>query len=128
MVDAQALITKETVTTEDRANFDKMIADADVLSADITRMQAVEKFNTEQNRSTRPPRAGFGNDDKSEETVKNQKRAFTAVDAYRQVSAENRAFIRTQEQRDLGVGAIAGPITGGNVLVPTGFDPTFHRL
>jgi hypothetical protein len=33
----RAVITKETVTTEDRSNFDKMIADADVLSADITR-------------------------------------------------------------------------------------------
>ena len=53
MVDAQALITKEAVTTEDRANFDKMIAAADVDSADITRMQAVENFNKEQNRSTR---------------------------------------------------------------------------
>jgi len=71
MVDAQALITKETVTTEDRANFDKMIAAADVDSADITRMQAVDKFNAEQRASGRPPRAGFGNDDKSKETVKN---------------------------------------------------------
>jgi hypothetical protein len=77
MVDAQALFTKETVTSEDRSNFDRMIADSDVLSADITRMQAVEKFNAEQRGTTRPPRAGFGNDDQSEETIKNQKRAFT---------------------------------------------------
>ena len=102
MVDAQALITKETVTTEDRANFDKMIAAADVDSADITRMQAVENFNKEQNRSTRPPRAGFGNEDQTEETVKNQKRAFTQWMRTGNVSAENRAFIQTQEQRDLG--------------------------
>jgi hypothetical protein len=33
-----------------------MIADADVLGADITRMQAVEKFNAEQRNSPRPPR------------------------------------------------------------------------
>ena len=38
MVDAQALITKETVTTEDLTNFDRMIADNDLLPADITRM------------------------------------------------------------------------------------------
>jgi len=126
MVDAQALITKEKVTTEDRTNFDRMIADADSLSADITRMQAVENFTKEQQRSTRPPRAGFGNDDKFDETVNNQKRAFTQWMRTGQVSAENRQFIRTQEQRDLGVGAISAPITGGNVLVPTGFDPTFH--
>jgi HK97 family phage major capsid protein len=126
MVDAQALITKDNVTTEDRSKFDTMIADADVLSADITRMQSVEKFNAEQRSNNRPPRAGFGNDDKSDETIQNQKRAFTQWMRTGQVSAENRQFIRTQEQRDLGVGAIAGPITGGNVLVPTGFDPTFH--
>lgn len=127
MVDAQALITKETVTTEDRSNFDKMIADSDLLTADITRKQAVETFNKEQQRSTRPPRAGFGNDDKSEETIKNQKRAFKEWFRTGQVSAENRAFIRTEEQRDLGVGAISAPITGGNVLVPTGFDPILHN-
>jgi HK97 family phage major capsid protein len=126
MVDAQAVITKETVTTEDRTNFDRMIADADVLSADITRMQSVEKFNAEQRNSTRPPRAGFGNEDRSEETINNQKRTFTEWMRTGHVSAENRQFIRTQEHRDLGVGAISAPITGGNVLVPTGFDPTFH--
>jgi HK97 family phage major capsid protein len=125
MVDAQAIITKETVTTEDRSNFDNMIADADVLSADLTRMQAVENFNKEQNRSTRPPRAGFGNDDKSEATVQSQKRAFTEWMRTGQVSAENRQYLRT-EQRDLGVSTPGGAITGGNVLVPTGFDPTFH--
>lgn len=126
MVDAQALITKETVTTEDRSNFDKMIADSDALTADITRMQAVENFNKEQQRSTRPPRAGFGNEELTEETIRNQKRAFTQWMRTGHVSAENRQFIRTSEQRDLGVGAISAPITGGNVLVPTGFDPTFH--
>jgi HK97 family phage major capsid protein len=126
MVDAQAIITKETVTTEDRAKFDQMIAAADVDSADITRMQAVENFNKDQNRSTRPPRAGFGNEDQTEENIKNQKRTFTEWMRTGQVSPENRQYIRTQEQRDLGVGAISAPITGGNVLVPTGFDPTFH--
>jgi HK97 family phage major capsid protein len=127
MVDAQALITKENVTTEDRSNFDRMIADSDLLSADITRMQAVDKFNAEQRNTTRPPRAGFGNEDHTEETVKNQKRTFKEWFRTGQVSAENRAFIRNEEQRDLGSGAIAGSITGGNVLVPTGFDPILHN-
>jgi HK97 family phage major capsid protein len=126
MVDAQALITKETVTTEDRSTFDRMIADSDVLSADINRMQAVEKFNAEQRQTTRPPRAGFGNEDQTEASIKNQKRTFTEWMRTGHVSPENRQYIRTQEQRDLGVGAISAPITGGNVLVPTGFDPTFH--
>ena len=126
MVDAQALITKETVTSEDRNNFDRMIAAADVDSADITRMQAVDRFNAEQRSTTRPPRAGFGTEDVSEETIKHQKRAFKEWFRTGQVSAENRSFIRTEEQRDLGTGAIAAPITGGNVLVPTGFDPILH--
>ena len=126
MVDAQAIISKENVTTEDRANFDRMIVDADSLSSDITRMQAVENFNKEQQRSTRPPRAGFGDEDHTEENIKNQKRAFNEWMRTGQVSPENRQYIRTQEQRDLGVSAPGGSITGGNVLVPTGFDPTFH--
>jgi HK97 family phage major capsid protein len=126
MVDAQALITKENVTSEDRSNFDRMIADSDVLSADITRMQSIEKFNAEQRSTTRPPRAGFGNDDASEETIKLQKRAFKEWMRTGVVSPENRQHMRTVEQRDLGAGAIAAPITGGNVLVPTGFDPVFH--
>ena len=126
MVDAQAIISKETVTTEDRSKFDQMIADSDVMSADITRMQAVEKFNAEQRQITRPPRAGFGNEDQTEEAKQNQKRAFREWMRTGQVSPENRQYIQTQEQRDLGVGAISAPITGGNVLVPTGFDPTFH--
>lgn len=127
MVDAQALITKDTVTTEDRSTFDRMIADSDVLSADITRMQTVESFNAEQRSTTRPPRAGFGADDLSAETAKNQKRAFKEWFKTGQVSPDNRSFIRTEEQRDLGTGAIAAPITGGNVLVPIGFDPILHN-
>jgi len=37
------------------------------------------------------------------------------------------AFL-SEEQRDLGSGAIAAPITGGNVLVLTGFDPMHTAL
>jgi HK97 family phage major capsid protein len=118
MVNAQVLITKENVTTEDRSNFDRMITDSDALTADITRIQSVESFNKEQQQSARPPRSGFGKEDKSEETVKNQTRAFKESFRTGHVSAENRAFIRPAEQRDLGSGAIAAPITGGNVLVP----------
>ena len=125
MADAGLLAAKETLTTEDRSTFDQMIKDSDALSADITRMEAVERFNAEQRATTRPPRAGFGNDDKSDETVKGQKRAFTEWMRFGQVSPENRQYLRT-EQRDLGVSSPGGSITGGNLLVPTGFDPTFH--
>jgi HK97 family phage major capsid protein len=103
-----------------------MILDADGLTADLTRMKAIEDFNSEQRSTQRPPRAGFGNEDHTEETATNQKRAFKEWFRTGQVSSENRAFLRTEEQRDLGAGTISGPITGGNVIVPTGFDPTFH--
>ena len=123
MTEASAIAAKGDLTNEDRAKFDKQIADAKVMDEDITRMQAVENFNKEQNRSTRPPRAGFGNEDQTEETVKNQKRAFTQWMRTGQVSSEDRQYVRTQEQRDLGVGAIAGPITGGN-----GGDATVEEI
>jgi HK97 family phage major capsid protein len=126
MTDASAIATKGNLTTEDRSKFDTMIADAKVMDEDITRMQAVDKFNAEQRATTRPPRAGFGNDDQTEESIKNQKRAFKEWFRTGQVSAENRGFIRTEEQRDLGVSTPSGSITGGNVLVPTGFDPVLH--
>src|ERR1035437_5727140 len=100
-----------------------MILDADGLTADLTRMKAIEEFNKSQRSTQRPPRAGFGNEDHSEETATNQKRAFKEWFRTGQISSENRAFLRTEEQRDLGAGAISAPITGGNVLVPTGFDP-----
>jgi hypothetical protein len=106
--------------------FDRMIADADVLSADITRMQAVEKFNAEQ-RNTDLRAVGFGNEDQTEESEQLQKRTFTGWMRAGHVSPANRRHIRTQEQRDLGVGAISTPITGGNVLVPTRFRSHFPR-
>ena len=127
MADAGAIMQKPEKTVDDLAKFDAMIADADADTANITRMERLDQFKADQQRSTRPPRAGFCNEDHSEETIKNQKRAFFEWMRYGQVSPENRSFIRTaHERRDLGAGAIATPITGGNVLVPTGFDPTFH--
>ena len=53
MVDAQAIITKETVTAEDRNTFDRMIKDADALSGDDTRLESIENFNKEQRATTR---------------------------------------------------------------------------
>jgi hypothetical protein len=76
MVDAQALLTKENLTTGDRSTFDRMIADAEVLTADITRMQSLETFNAEQRKTTRPPRAAFSSDDATAESAKQEKRAF----------------------------------------------------
>jgi HK97 family phage major capsid protein len=126
MVDAHALINKENVTTEDRSNFDRMIADASVLREDIRRVESIESFAKEQEQRSRPPREGFGNEDKSDATAKAEKRAFEEWMRYGQVSSENRSLVRTVtenfEQRDLGAAVGAT----GNALVPVGFDPTFH--
>jgi HK97 family phage major capsid protein len=128
MADAGALITKATVTTEDRSNFDRMIADADVLSADINRLKSVEEFNAQQRGTTRPPRAGFGSEDATEQNKAAQKRAFGEWFRTGNVSAENRGLVRPfTEQRDLAEGTVTSPITGGQVLVPTGFDPVLHQ-
>lgn len=127
MAEAGALINKSEVTVEDRANFDRMIADAETLSADITRLKAIEDFNAEQRSAGRPPRAGFGTEDQNEATIKKQKRAFSDWFRTGHVSEENRSLIKPfHEQRDLGIGAPTGSISGGGVLVPQGFDPVLH--
>ena len=125
MADAGVLITKATVTAEDRSNFDRMIADADELSADINRLKSVEEFNAQQRSTTRPPRAGFGSEDQTEQTKAAEKRAFGEWFRTGRVSAENRALVKsfnpTSEQRDLAEGSVVSPITGGQVLVPYRF-------
>ncbi len=96
--------------SEQRSQFDLMIADSDKLFQLIEREEraiaTAPKFNA-------PPRDGFGSQlDGSKE---HEKRAFFQ-------------WMRTgssvgYEQRDLGVGTPSTPITGGNVLVPTTVGP-----
>jgi HK97 family phage major capsid protein len=127
MHDAGTLMQSETITPEIRTSFDKMMADVDVLNADIDRAERSEKFAAEQRNATRPPRSQPGAGDNSvAPDAQREKRAFREWMQTGRISEENRAYLRHGETRDLGAGAVAAPITGGNVLVPVGFDPQLN--
>lgn len=125
MHDAGQIMQAGNVTTDKRSQFDAMMTDADTLQADIERVQRTEKFEIDQRNASRPPRAQPGASLELTDAEK-EKRAFVTWMRTGQISEENRSFLRIAENRDLGVGAISAPITGGNVLVPVGFDPQLH--
>ncbi len=108
MADAAKLIEQENLTTEHRTQADAMLADVDIVEADISREERVAKYEAEQRATTRPPRPGFSVDQEAD----TEKRAFSDFIRYGRV-----------EQRDLGVGPVAGTITGGSQFVPQLFDP-----
>ena len=122
--EAKALISGKSVTTEQRSQFDSLVAEANGYEQDITRLETVAKFESES-RSTAPKRGQPGEQQESSpENVDNEKRAFSQWFKSGHVSEENRAYLRSTETRDLGAGAVAGAITGGSFLVPTGFYPS----
>lgn len=105
MHDATALVQgKETVTAEARSAFDKQIAEVDALDADISRLERVAKFESEQrsNASNRPNPA----ENVSKEVA--EKRSMLA-------------FLRNGEKRDL-----LTTNTGGAV-VPQAFLPEIQE-
>ena len=118
MQDAAALIRREKVTTEDRSNFDRMMADVDALEQDIAREERVTTFEAEQRSNGRPPRSQPGAfAGSADERKENERRAFS--DYIRRGIVDSNYI----ETRDLGTGAVAGAITGGSQLVPQGFYP-----
>jgi HK97 family phage major capsid protein len=110
VADAQKLVLSKDFDTEKRAQADAMLAESDVISADIARLQKIEAVEAEQRSSTRPPRGPIENTDAALDTAKREMRDFL-------VSG------KTTEKRDLGVGAVAGSITGGSQLVAPAFYP-----
>ena len=56
ITDAQALVLGEKVTVEQRAQANKMVADVEILEADINTAQRLEKFELESRSSVKPPR------------------------------------------------------------------------
>jgi HK97 family phage major capsid protein len=117
-------ILKKDKSAEARARAAAFSAEADALDQQIKLEQRLAESRREEERAGRPPRPkpdSFGGD-----RVQHEKRAFTEWLRTGRVSQENREYLQFAETRDLGVGAIAGNITGGNVLVPTGFDPQLH--
>lgn len=122
--DAHALLDKNEITAEDRSNFDKMMADADVLKADIDRFEKVEA----EVRTAPPAGKLNGGTENPEERQKKfrevwrraMKHEGPAEFGFRGISAEDRALLA--EYRDMGTGggnALQG--TGGGYFVPVGF-------
>jgi HK97 family phage major capsid protein len=107
MNDATALARTKDITKEQEAQVRTMLADVDVLEEQRNVAQRLEAFEQEQRAATRPPRGEInqtGND------LEEEKRAL-------------RNFVVNGERRDLGVGPVAGNITGGNQLVAPAFYP-----
>jgi HK97 family phage major capsid protein len=105
MHDATALARTKDITPEQRTQVNAMLKDVDALEAEAKTEQRLEAFAEEQRNAARPPRGEISNTN-----VDQQKRAF-------------RDYITKGETRDLGVGAVAGSITGGSQLVAPAFYP-----
>lgn len=130
--DAQEILKKENRTAEDRAKFDALMAESDVLKGDIDRIQRAEAAeaefaSTEQRREVQPG-------SEREMTIEQRKKAEdTAFRRYllggdSALRAEDRAVMKPfspsthPELRDMGTGggnALSG--TGGGYFVPVGF-------
>ena len=105
----------KNLTDETRSKFDLIMKDADALSADISRLEAIAKHEQELRSSNRPPREGFekrGPSADNAENVELEKRAFREFLRH--------GHTRSEETRDL--------LTTGNAgtMIPVGFDPVLH--
>jgi HK97 family phage major capsid protein len=125
LLDAQAIMSGENVTAEQRTNVDKMLADANILLADAQRMEQIDSL-TEQRSQHSIPRGqpGAGENEPQVDTRGWQERRaatnralramFSTTDAAVFAEARNRAL----ETRDLTVS------TNGGVMIPVGVtDP-----
>jgi HK97 family phage major capsid protein len=121
----QALATGESFDAEKRSQFDAMNTDVATLETDITRLEAVEKFDAEQRSAPRPnrdqPGAPIEGDTDSPE-VRNakEKRAFEQYIRLGNagMDAESRSFLR--ENRDITTGTSGA---NGGALIPQLFHP-----
>jgi HK97 family phage major capsid protein len=115
-------------TTENRAKFDQLMSRVDELEKDISNAERVSKFEAEQRSFDKSPRPQIGNDGLPQSERRSaESKAFEQWFRTGEVSAENRGYLKGfHETRDLGTGTPSAPITGGGVLVPTGFDPVLH--
>jgi HK97 family phage major capsid protein len=109
MADAQASIAGD-ITPETRSKFDAMLADVAVLDGDITRHEAVEKYNSEQRSAVSQNRPNPGESaDAAERVEVRDARQKAALRTYLQTGVV--------ESRDLTTAALGG------VIVPVGFTP-----
>ncbi len=107
MTDVTTLARTKDITKEQDNQVRTMLKDVDALEEQRTVAERIEAFELEQRTATRPPR---GNLSEGTGDIEAQKRAL-------------RSFMVTGEKRDLGVGPVAGNITGGNQLVAPAFYP-----
>ena len=96
LTDAQKLTLNPT--TETRAQLDTMLAEVDVIEADIARLERTSKHVEEQRTAGRPPRAGY-QIEHTDETRAAQKVAFTNYLKFGAIDTEH-----LTETRDLTTG------------------------
>jgi HK97 family phage major capsid protein len=115
LFDAHQIMSGEKVTDEQRSSVDKMLADANILKADIERLSQTEAAEAEQRSSGRIPRG--------EPSEAGEKPEADTRSIEERRSASNKAlrsYLQKEpfEQRDLGVAA------NGGVMIPVGVtDP-----
>ena len=124
--DAQAIVTADNVTAEQRAQVKAMLADVDVIETDIAVLDRASKAEAETRKTAAPPRGNPGSDLTDPEALKTeQKRAMTNFVRRGVMSEhlENRTVIGittgTGSAGDLGV--------GGGAIVPQAFDDVLHE-
>jgi HK97 family phage major capsid protein len=119
--DAQVIMLQETVTAENRASVDAMLADVDVLELDITRTERSSVVDAENRSARNTPRAvpGARSDDTVEARNERQKNAFDKIvrGGLQGLNAETRERFAAVEHRD-----IIEASTGGT-LIPQAFFP-----
>lgn len=103
-------IAATEMTTEQRAKVDAMLTDANVMKADIERIEACAESEERSLPTARPPREGVESQDADDRTPEQRNRASNVA---------LRAFLRGQnfEQRDLTVAA------DGGVMIPVAALP-----
>jgi HK97 family phage major capsid protein len=123
--DAQAIVTADSVTAEQRAQVKAMLADVDVIEADIAVLDRASKVEAETRRAGAPPRGNPGADNSDPEALKTeQKRAMTNF-VRRGVMSEH------IENRTVGITTGTGSAgdlgVGGGAIVPQAFDDLLHE-
>jgi HK97 family phage major capsid protein len=118
LVDAQAIMSGENVTAEQRTNVDKMLADANSLQADVQRLEQLEAFDKENRSQHSIPRGQPGNGEAEPEvdTRSASERRAATNKAIRTWMSNDQTVSRSFERRDLTVAA------NGGVMIPVGVD------
>lgn len=100
MVDAQALLHAENVTSESRASAKAMLADVDVIENDLVDLRRIDTFNASQAEFTRSARPAVvdGGVNASASTPEQRKAKFNA--AFRNYAVKGAGRL-SQEERDL---------------------------